>query len=65
MTTKQNGPPAIRVQNMEKSYEDLHVLRGVNFDVATGKCIRGPCKGQSLTPFPVVIEGDAILAAET
>ena len=28
--------PAIRVQGMEKSYKDLHVLRGVNFDVAPG-----------------------------
>ena len=25
---------AIRVQNLEKSYQDLHVLRGVDFDVA-------------------------------
>jgi ABC-2 type transport system ATP-binding protein len=30
------GGPAIRVQNMEKSYKDLHVLRGVDFEVATG-----------------------------
>ena len=28
--------PAIRVQSLEKSYKDLHVLRGVNFDVASG-----------------------------
>ncbi|MCX2748854.1 ATP-binding cassette domain-containing protein [Arthrobacter sp. MI7-26] len=28
--------PAIRVQGMEKSYKDLHVLRGVDFDVAPG-----------------------------
>ena len=27
---------AIRVQNLEKSYQDLHVLRGVDFDVAKG-----------------------------
>ena len=38
---------------------------GAHFDVDTGKCIRGPCKGQSLTPFPVRLDGDAILAAET
>jgi ABC-2 type transport system ATP-binding protein len=30
------GGPAIRVQGMEKSYKDLHVLRGVDFEVATG-----------------------------
>ncbi|SEJ57345.1 ABC-2 type transport system ATP-binding protein [Arthrobacter sp. yr096] len=27
---------AIRVQGIEKSYKDLHVLRGVDFDVASG-----------------------------
>jgi ABC-2 type transport system ATP-binding protein len=28
--------PAIRVQGLEKSYKELHVLRGVDFDVARG-----------------------------
>lgn len=28
--------PAIRVQGVEKSFKDLHVLRGVDFDVAEG-----------------------------
>ncbi len=28
--------PAIQVQGVEKSYKDLHVLRGVDFDVARG-----------------------------
>jgi ABC-2 type transport system ATP-binding protein len=28
--------PAIRVQGVEKSFKDLHVLRGVDFDVARG-----------------------------
>ena len=28
--------PAIRVQGIEKSYEKLHVLRGVDFEVAPG-----------------------------
>ncbi len=31
-----NHEPAIRVQSIEKSYQDLHVLRGVSFDVAAG-----------------------------
>ncbi|MEZ7126729.1 ABC transporter ATP-binding protein [Nonomuraea sp. AD125B] len=34
MTTRQ--PPAIQVHGLEKSYKDLHVLRGVDFDVARG-----------------------------
>jgi ABC-2 type transport system ATP-binding protein len=29
-------PPAIRVQGLEKSYQELRVLRGVDFDVARG-----------------------------
>lgn len=28
--------PAIRVQGMEKSYKELHVLRGPDFEVAPG-----------------------------
>jgi ABC-2 type transport system ATP-binding protein len=36
MTTKQARGPAIRVQSLEKSYKELHVLRGVDFDVARG-----------------------------
>ncbi|MEV4476980.1 ABC transporter ATP-binding protein [Nonomuraea salmonea] len=34
MTTQQ--PPAIQVHGLEKSYKDLQVLRGVNFEVARG-----------------------------
>ena len=34
MTTEQ--APAIRVQGIRKSFKDLHVLRGVDFDVTPG-----------------------------
>ncbi|MEW9551945.1 ABC transporter ATP-binding protein [Nonomuraea sp. NPDC050783] len=34
MTTQQS--PAIQVHGLEKSYKDLHVLRGVSFEVARG-----------------------------
>ncbi len=34
MTTQQ--VPAIRAQGLEKSYKDVHVLRGVDFEVAPG-----------------------------
>jgi ABC-2 type transport system ATP-binding protein len=30
------APPAIRVQGIEKSFKDQHVLRGVSFDAASG-----------------------------
>jgi len=36
VTTERGHEPAIRVQNMEKSYKELHVLRGVDFEVAPG-----------------------------
>ena len=36
MTTDQAQAPAIRVQGIEKSFKELHVLRGVDFDVAAG-----------------------------
>src|SRR6185295_5345897 len=36
MTANQIQGPAIRVQGLEKSYKDLQVLRGVDFDVAPG-----------------------------
>ncbi|MFE5294409.1 ABC transporter ATP-binding protein [Isoptericola sp. NPDC056618] len=36
MTTPQTTEPAIRVQGVEKSFGELHVLRGVDLDVAPG-----------------------------
>jgi ABC-2 type transport system ATP-binding protein len=36
MTTDQALEPAIRVQGIVKSFKDLHVLRGVDFDVTAG-----------------------------
>jgi ABC-2 type transport system ATP-binding protein len=35
-TTGAGHEPAIRVQGIEKSYKDLHVLKGVDFEVARG-----------------------------
>ena len=36
MTSTQVQGPAVHVQGLEKSYKELHVLRGVDFDVARG-----------------------------
>jgi ABC-2 type transport system ATP-binding protein len=36
MTTQQAPGPAIRVHGLEKSYKKVHVLRGVDFEVARG-----------------------------
>ncbi|MBL8642561.1 MAG: Rieske 2Fe-2S domain-containing protein [Rhodospirillaceae bacterium] len=33
------------------------------FDIQTGQCVRGPCKGKSLQDFPVTVSGQAILQA--
>ena len=35
-TTRADSDPAIRVRGLEKSFKELHVLRGVDFDVARG-----------------------------
>jgi len=34
---------------------------GALFDVATGRCVAGPCSGKSLTPIPIRVEGDEIV----
>jgi len=36
MTATQAQGPAVHVQGLDKSYKELHVLRGVDFDVARG-----------------------------
>jgi ABC-2 type transport system ATP-binding protein len=36
MTTDQTPEPAIRVRGLEKSFKDVQVLRGVDFDVSAG-----------------------------
>jgi len=36
VTAARDRGPAIRVQGIEKSYKDLHVLQGVDFEVAPG-----------------------------
>ncbi len=36
MLTAMSVPPAIQVQGLEKSYQELRVLRGVDFEVARG-----------------------------
>ncbi|MCA5892000.1 ABC transporter ATP-binding protein [Isoptericola sp. NEAU-Y5] len=39
MTTDQTQAPAIRVRGVEKSFGDLHVLRGVDLDVRAGSIL--------------------------
>jgi ABC-2 type transport system ATP-binding protein len=36
MITMETPTPAVHVQGLEKSYKELHVLRGVDFDIARG-----------------------------
>src|SRR5512140_3971971 len=36
MTSAQIHGPAVQVRGLDKSYKELHVLRGVDFDVARG-----------------------------
>jgi len=32
------------------------------FDIASGQCVRGPCKGKSLSPYPVRVDGANVVA---
>ena len=34
------------------------------FEIATGRCVGGPCQGASLTPWPVKVEDGFIVTAE-
>ena len=36
---------------------------GALFQIASGRCIGGPCAGQSLTPWPVLVDGEQIVTA--
>lgn len=38
---------------------------GAHFDVTTGRCIRGPCKGENLRPLLVRIDGDAVICMDS
>ena len=40
------------------------VNHGAHFDVMSGLCFRGVCKGASLKNFPVRLEGDNIIATD-
>lgn len=35
------------------------------FDMATGACLGGPCRGQGLTPFPVEVRDGTVHAADS
>jgi nitrite reductase/ring-hydroxylating ferredoxin subunit len=36
---------------------------GALFEIATGRCVAGPCAGQALRRVPVAIDGDYVLLA--
>ena len=37
---------------------------GARFEISTGLCIAGPCRGRSLRPLPVRVENGLILLAD-
>ena len=62
MTTVQ--PPEIQVRGLEKSYGDLHVLRGVDFDVARGSIFallgsNGAGKTTAIKILATLLKGDS------
>ena len=36
---------------------------GARFDIASGRCVLGPCLGESLTPVPLELDDGEVLAA--
>lgn len=48
-----------RFFNLEKSHL-LCATHGALFRVEDGLCVSGPCKGRSLTPVPVHMDGELI-----
>jgi nitrite reductase/ring-hydroxylating ferredoxin subunit len=38
-------------------------LHGALFEIASGKCVRGPCLGQNLKPLEVLIDNGAVYIA--
>ena len=50
--------PVIQVHDVHKSYEDVHAVRGVSFDVAHGEvfCLLGP-NGAGKTTIAEILEG--------
>lgn len=41
-----------------------HILcanHSARFDVVSGQCVRGPCKGQFLTPVAIKLDGNAVV----
>jgi len=38
---------------------------GASFELPSGLCVGGPCRGQSLRGVPVRVEGDAVMLASS
>ncbi|MGE3334811.1 MAG: Rieske (2Fe-2S) protein [Rhodospirillaceae bacterium] len=38
---------------------------GAHFEPGSGKCLRGPCKGESLKSFPIRLEDDKIFCGDS
>jgi len=41
----------------------LCATHGAQFDVSSGQCVKGPCKGDWLIPLAITITDDEVLAA--
>lgn len=44
--------------------EILCSTHGARFDIATGVCVAGPCRGRALRAVPVTVEHDLIFLAD-
>ena len=50
-----------------KSKDGLLVcaVHGASFELQRGECVAGPCRGDSLKPVAVAVDGDAVLLVRT
>ncbi|MDG2242620.1 MAG: Rieske (2Fe-2S) protein [Rhodospirillaceae bacterium] len=42
----------------------LCTMHGAHFRPSDGYCTRGPCRGKSLRPFPIKVEGDNVVVVQ-
>jgi nitrite reductase/ring-hydroxylating ferredoxin subunit len=60
------GSPLDWVEHEFLSFDKRHIqcaMHAAQFRLADGKCVAGPCAGDSLTPVPVEVEAGLVTAS--
>jgi len=54
------------IENQFMTLDKRHIQcvnHGARFEIETGRCLHGPCKGKSLNPFPIKLHKGWIMPA--